>query len=106
MSKTFRYTRIDSRCYDCYKDRYEEDGVDFDYEVENSELLPVLVDLMFDDYFGEDSVVCENEELKKSVKEKLSKLIDEQDMTSMLADNYEDSLKEIFRDDAMDWFNS
>jgi hypothetical protein len=106
MGKTFRYTKITGQYYCAYSDEYEQDGVEFDYEVENEQLLPVLVELMFEEYFGEDSVVCADEELAKGVKEKLSKLIDEQDMVGMLADSYEDALKEIFYDEAMDYYNS
>lgn len=104
MSKTFRYTKFTKYHYCDYSDEWEEDGVEFDYEVEDKDLLPVIVNLLVDDYFSDDNDVMHNEDLRKSVKENLKKLIDEQDMVSILADNYEDTLKEIFREEAMEFY--
>lgn len=105
MGKTFNYTKKTGHYYCSYSDEWEDDGVEFEYEVENKDLLPVLVDLMFDDYFGDDTAVKENKELTRLIKEKLKYLIDEQDLVSMLADNYEDTLKDIFEEEAMEWYN-
>jgi hypothetical protein len=105
MGKTFRYTKITGQYYCAYNDDYEQDGVEFDYEVEDEQLLPVLVDLMFGDYFGEDRVVLDDENLTKLVKENLKRMIDEQELVETLADNYEETLKEIFQDEAMDFYN-
>ena len=105
MSKKFTYTKITGHYYCQHSDDWEEDGVEFDYEVEDSKLLPEIVDLIFDDYFKDDKVVCENEELKKSVKEKLAKIIDENYLVEQLADQYEDTLKDIFHDEAIDCYN-
>lgn len=105
MSKTFRYTRINSRCYDSYRDSYEEDGVDFDYSVDNDEMLPVIANFLFEDYFENNPQIVENKELTKSIKEGIRQMIKENDLIDIFAETYEDGLKETFRDDAMDWFN-
>jgi hypothetical protein len=106
MSKTFRYTRINSRAYDSYRDSYEDDGVDFDYSVDNDEMLPVIANFLFEDYFENNPQIIENKELTKSIKEGIRQMIKENDLIDIFAETYEDWLKEIFRDDAMDWFNS
>ena len=103
MSKTFTYTKITGHYYCQYSDEWEEDGDDFDYEVENCKLLPEVVDLLFEDYFGEEKDICENENIKKIVKEQLKKIVDENYLVEQIADQYEDTLKEIFQDDAMRW---
>lgn len=105
MSKTFRYTRITSRAYDSYRDNYEEDGVDFDYSVDNDEMLPVIADFLFEDYFEGNQQIIESKELTKSIKEGIRQMIKENDLIDIFAETYEDVLKEVFRDDAMDWFN-
>ena len=85
-----------------YTDEWEEDGVEFDYEVEDEDLLPVIVDLIFNAYFGDDKLVMKDKEFEKLLKQKLSTLIEENDMIGMLADNYEDELKEVFYNEAME----
>lgn len=106
MSKTFRYTRIMSRAYDSYRDNYEEDGVEFDYSVDNDEMLPVIANFLFEDYFEGNQQIIQSKELTKSIKEGIRQMIKENDLIDIFAETYEDGLKESFRDDAMDWFNS
>ena len=105
MSKTFRYTRVMSRAYDSYRDSYEDDGVEFDYYVSNDELLPVIVNILFEDYFEKNKQIAENKELIKSVKASIKEMVMVNDLLDIFVEAYEDDLKEIFRDDAMDWFN-
>lgn len=99
MSKKFTYTKITGHYYCQHSDDWEQDGIDFDYEVQDRDLLPEVVKLVFKDYFGE---IDFNE---GDIKEGLAKMIEEQDLLDQLADNYEDTLKEIFQDEAMDWYN-
>lgn len=105
MSKKFTYTKFTKYCYCGYSDEWEEDGIEFDYEVDDRDLLPVIVDLLFDDYFGDDKKICESKERKKEVKERLTRLIQESDLIGTFADQYEDSLKEIFQNEALEFFD-
>lgn len=104
MSKTFRYTKITGQYYLHYTDEWEEDGIEFDYEVEDEELLPEIVDLVFDDYFADDKVVCDSEEKTKSVKENLRRLFEENDLIGVIVEQYESTLKEIFEKEAMEFY--
>ena len=99
MSKKFTYTKFTGHYYCQHSDDWEKDGVDFDYEVDNDKLLPEVVDLVFNDYFGD----CKD---KETVKTALRNLIEEHDLVETLADNYEDTLKEIFEDSAMEWYEN
>ena len=105
MSKTFRYTRVMSRAYDSYRDNYEDDGIEFDYEVSNDELLPVIVNILFEDYFEKNKQIAENRELVRAIKASINEMVTVNDLVDIFVEAYEEDLKEIFRDDAMDWFN-
>lgn len=105
MSKTFRYTKFTGHYYCQYSDEWEEDGVEFDYEVEDRDLLPVIVDLVFEDYFESNELYCDNEAVVKTIKENLAKMISESDLIGTFADQYEDTLKDIFQDEALDFYN-
>ena len=105
MSKKFRYTKFTKYHYCDFSDEWEEDGIEFDYEVEDRHLLPKIVDLLFDDYFGDDKAICDSEERTKEVKERLKRLVDESDLIGTFADQYEDTLKEIFEQEAMEFYN-
>ena len=105
MSKTFKYTKFTGHYYCQYSDEWEEDGIEFDYEVEDDELLPEIVDLVFEEYFGDDKAICESEERANDVKERLMLLIEENDLIGAFADEYEETLKDIFEKEAMEWYN-
>lgn len=98
MSKTFTYTKITGHYYCMASDEWEEDGVDFDYEVENDDLLPEIVDLLFEEYF--DGIGDKN-----ATKEAIKKMLNENDLVEVFADLYEDTLKDIFEDEAMECYN-
>ena len=105
MSKTFRYTKFTKYHYCDYSDEWEEDGVEFDYEVDNEDLLPEIVELVFNDYFAENKVVCDSEERTNEIKETLSRIIDDNYLIDTLSDQYEDTLKDIFEKEAFDFYN-
>jgi hypothetical protein len=103
--KTFTYTKITGHYYCHYSDDWEEYGVEFDYGVEDEELLPILVDLIVGDYFENTEIYENGEQVKEFIEESLSRLIEENDLIGKLADSYEDTLKEIFYDEAMKHYN-
>jgi hypothetical protein len=104
MSKTFRYTKFAKYHYCEHSQEWEEGGVEFDYEVEDEQLLPYIVDFMFDDYFGDDKVVIENEEFSDLVKSKLKALIEKKNLVGFFAESYETKLKEIFEKEALEFY--
>lgn len=98
MSKTFRYTKFTGHYYCQYSDEWEEDGVEFDYEVEDSKLIPVIVDLLYDEYF-------KNGDDEDFVKETLARIIEEKDLVGGFAYYYEEDLHDIFEKEAMEWYD-
>ena len=106
MSKTFTYTKTTGHYFCMASDEWEEYGIDFDYQVEDDEILPVLVNLLFEDYFESEPAYCDNEEVVAAIKEKISNMLVDNNLVGFFANQYEDTLKEIFESDAMEWYNS
>ena len=78
---------------------YEDEDVEFEYEVDNSKLLPAVAELLFADYF-----LCVRGKEANIVFKGLKKMIDELDILEELADIYEESLEDAFEDEAIDWY--
>lgn len=95
MAYTFKYTKITGQYYLSYSDELEYDGVDFEYEVEDDKLLPVLVDIIYADYF---------DSFGERLKESIANFIKDADLIDTIADYYQDALKEYFESDAMDYY--
>lgn len=91
MSKKFRYTKFTKYHYCEFSDEWEEDGVEFDYEVEDDRLLDVVVDLLYYEQFE-----------GKIEKEELIAFIKEFDLLDKIVDGYEDKLKDIFEKEAFE----
>lgn len=89
--KTFTYTKITGHYYCQYSDEWEEDGVEFDYEVEEDDLADAIVQLLQEDGYFED---VEIDDLKEFILN--FGLVDK------LADEYESELKEMFEKEALD----
>ena len=89
--KKFTYTKITGHYYCQYSDEWEEDGVEFDYEVEDDRLLDVVVDLLYYEQFE-----------GKVTKEELIEFIEKFDLLDKIADGYEEQLKDIFEKEAFD----
>ena len=105
MSKKFNYTKMTGHYYCQYSDEWEEDGVEFDYEVEDKDLLPHIIELVYNDYFGENDLLCDNEERINAIKEELRRFINDTDLIEPLSDSYEHILKDIFQQEAFDFHN-
>ena len=97
MSKIFTYTKVYAKYYDRKRDDYEEYGCEFDYEVDNKDLLEVVIALIIDDYF--EGVAT------KELTLGLKHLIEEFDLLDELVEGYEDSLKEVFEQEALDSYD-
>ena len=89
--RTFTYTKITGHYYCIASDEWEEDGIEFDYEVEDDRLLDVVVDLLYYEQFE-----------GKVEKEELKDFIEEFDLLDKIAEGYVDQLKEIFRKEAFE----
>lgn len=97
MEKTFKYFR----CTHAWAD--EVDGYDFEYTVDESELLDAVVDLIYEDYFyNKDFELCWNVDFITTVKRGIRKQIDTEDMLKEYVDRYEDELKDYFEEEAME----
>ena len=90
MSKTFTYTKIDTVVYDSKRDKYEEYGYEFEYEVSDDDLLDQVVEFLKEDFSNSD------------VKQTLKCLIKTLDLLDVFVECYEDSLKDAFEQEALD----
>jgi hypothetical protein len=95
MSKTFKYTKITSRYYLDYTDEWEEDGIEFDYEIDDYDLMNEIMPIIMREYFeGQDGL-----------EEQIIEFIVHNDLVGFFADKYETELHDIFEKEAMDWYN-
>ena len=95
MSKTFKYIKITSQYYLHYTDEWDEDGVEFDYEVSDYDLMEAIMPLVMSEYFlGQDQV-----------EDMVREFIVSNDLVDFFAERYEDELHEIFKDEAFDYYN-
>lgn len=85
---TFTYTKITNTYYLSDTDEWEEDGIEFIYEPTYQQLKQEVKELITRDY-GESSW----------------SMIDELDLVECVAQFYEDELKDIFEQEAMEWYN-
>jgi hypothetical protein len=60
--------------------------------------------LVFEDYFESNELYCDNQEIVKSIKENLTKMIEESDLIETFADQYEEPLKDFFEEEAMEFY--
>ena len=85
---TFTYTKITNTYYLSDTDEWEEDGIEFTYEPTYQQLKQEVKELITRDY-GESSW----------------SMIDELDLVECVAQFYEDELKDIFEQEAMEFYN-
>jgi hypothetical protein len=98
MSKFFRYEKVTGHYFCQYQNDWELYTVEFDYEVADEDLLPEILQLLLEEYFSD----CENEDF---IKQRLSKMIEENHLIEKFATRYEATLKEIFRQEALEFYN-
>lgn len=89
--KTFTYTKITGQYYLDYTDEWEEDGIEFDYDVEENDLADAIVQLLQEDGYFEDVEI-----------DNLKEFILNFGLVDKLADEYESELKEMFEKEALD----
>lgn len=106
MSKTFTYEVEKARHYVEKVDEYFCDCDQFDYEVEDDDLLDAVVDFVWADYYKNKSELSLTVNFEYEVKKGLKKLIRDIDSLDYLASQYEDELKEYFEDEALDYYKN
>jgi hypothetical protein len=94
MSKTFIYEKVYGSSYDERRDKTEYYGSEIEYEVDNKDLLDAVIELIIEDYFN-----------GKDVRQALKYLIKDIDLLDILVEYYEDSLKEVFEQEALDSYD-
>ena len=90
MSRIFTYTKVTGMYLCADSDEWEEDGTDFEYRVDDDELLDAVVDLIHEKYFD-----------KNMNKEQLRDFIESLDLLDILVDKYENDIKDYFQDIAI-----
>ena len=94
MSKMFTYTKVYAEYYDRKRDKTEYYGHEFEYEVDDAELIEAVISFIIEDYF--EGKATKNLELGLKYFIKDFGLLDE------LVEGYEDGLKDIFEQEALD----
>lgn len=101
MSKVFTYERtIESGLLED-SDELEEFVEEFEYEVDEENLLDAVIELVYEDYFCK-SKLSNNIEYRSSVKQGLRRFIEYLGNLDDLVEEYESDLKDIFEQEAMD----
>lgn len=104
MSRSFTYTKVTGYRYCLYSDDWEQDGIDFNYEVSDSKLLKAIVNMIYDEYFEPCKLFSKQEDFEKIMKDQIRTLIEQEDILDILVENYEESLKEIFEQEALEHY--
>lgn len=94
MSKVFTYSKIIGRVYLEGTDEYEEIDEEIEYEVDDDKLLDAVADIVLNVYFDGDF----------SIKEGLKAFIEDNGNLDELVEDYEDALKDIFRQEAFEFY--
>jgi hypothetical protein len=84
----FTYTKITGHYFCKASDEWEEDGIEFTYEPTTEQLKSEVKELITRD-FGEEAW----------------KMVEELDLVECIAVFYEEELKDIFEQEAMEWYN-
>ena len=101
MSKTFEYFKKTGELRDMLGEWDGDEGFEFEYEVEDDELLDAVVDLVYEDYFMK-TELADRCDYAVAVKRGLKKFIEDNDNLDELVEDYEDELKEYFEEEALD----
>lgn len=95
MSKVFTYSKIIGRVYLEGTDEYEEYDEEFEYEVDDDELLDAVADIVLGVYFNGCDV---------AIKEGLKAFIEDNGNLAELVEAYEYELKDMFEKEAFEFY--
>lgn len=102
MSKTLKYTKITSSMYLGYTDEVEEFGEDFEYEVDDKDLIEAFAYIIYDNYFNGKEMREYQSFYSQALQGLKSFLKDHDYMLDDLCEYYEEEILEYFKDEAMD----
>lgn len=100
------YTKITNQYYLEGSDEWEEDGEDFEYEIDLEQELEALTQIAYNLYFSKLGRTLTKEQLKQlkaSITAMISDFSDEE--LDDWKEFFEDDIKEYFRDDAFESIN-
>ena len=84
----FTYTKITGHYFCKASDEWEEDGIEFTYEPKMEQLTSALQPI-----------------IEKEYGFMAWQMIDDLDLIEEVAERYEEELKDIFEQEAMEWYN-
>lgn len=93
MGKMFKYQRP-------MEYRGERYSYDFDYEIEDERIDKALIEILVDYYFGD--ILVKYPELEKQFEKKVVDCMKELNARDRLVDAFEEELKEIFKEEALE----
>ena len=102
MSKTFRYFKKTGELRDRLGEWDGDKGYWFEYEVDEENLQEAIVDLLFDVYFDKETTDTFSVSQKVAIKEALKNLTDDNGNWEELYNDFEDDLKSMFEEEALD----
>lgn len=103
MSKTFKYYVTTKSEYSPEIDETVEETEDFEYEVDDEELLDAVTDFIYDDYFS-NTDIADNCEYVFAVKKGIKKLINDYDNLDEYVEEYDSELKNYFEAEAKEYY--
>ena len=96
----------------CFKNGYKnspeidetvEETEEFEYEVDDEELLDAVTDFIYDDYFSKTNI-ADNCEYVFAVKKGIKKLINDYDNLDEYVEEYDSELKDYFEAEAKEYY--
>jgi hypothetical protein len=101
MERTYTYKIEKKEYYLESSDEYEYDYEEYEYTPEDDALYYAIIECVYETYF--DKIAKEHKwdnETKRAIKKGLFTYTEDNDNWEELADDFEDKLKEYFKDDA------
>lgn len=105
MEKTFNYFKKTGEIFDRDGEWDGDEGYDFEYTVDEEDLLDAVSELLYDDFFTK-TTMTDGSSYFRCVSKGLKKLISDFGLLDMFADAYEEDLKEYFEEEALDSLNN
>ena len=104
MSKTLKYTKITSSMYLEGTDEVEEFGEDFEYEVDDKDLIEAFAHIIYDCHFN-GKEMKEYQSFYSQALQGLKSFLEDNDyLLDDLFERYEEEILEYFKDEAMDCY--